>query len=94
MMSDRPALLALDPESRLRVRVFAFKLLALIPLSVMIAGARPVPVLQVFAFFCAWHAVFSGVAGLLLRQSYRARGLTSWDEMAAFFGLALLARLA
>jgi hypothetical protein len=91
-MPGRPVFSALDPGSRFRLRVFAFKLLAVIPLSVMIAGERPLPLLQVFAAFCAWHAIFSGMAALLLRQSYCAPALTAWDEMAAFCGLALLAR--
>lgn len=94
VMPGRRVYSDLDPQSRLRVRVFAFKLLTVIPISVMIAGGQPLPLLQVFAFFCAWHAVFSGIAALLLRQSYCAPALTAWDEMAAFCGLALLARLA
>jgi hypothetical protein len=93
-MAERRAFLALDSESRFRLRVFAFKLLVVIPVSVMIASGQSLPPLQVFAFFCAWHAIFSGIAALLLRHSYSARVLTSWDEMAAFCGLALLSRLA
>jgi hypothetical protein len=83
----------LDRQSRLRLRIFAVKLLMVIPFSLMIAGQQGLPLLQVFAFFCFWHAIFSGLAGLFLRQSYRASGLTAWDEMAAFFAITLLARL-
>ena len=84
---------ALDPASRLRLRIFAFKLLLVILFSVAIATQRGIPLLQLVAFLCFCHAIFSGMAALFQRQTYRAAFLTAWDETAAFLAIALLAHL-
>jgi hypothetical protein len=46
----------LDPGSRLRIRIFAFKLLIIIPVSVALAMHLGHPLLGTLAFFCFWHS--------------------------------------
>jgi hypothetical protein len=82
----------LDPESRGRLQIFTFKLLGVIPFSMVIAAQDAVPPLQIFAFCCFWHATFAGLAALVRRQHWRAVHLTAWDETAAFSAIALLVR--
>ena len=84
---------ALDPVSRQQLRVFAFKLLIIIPVSVALAVRRGYPVLETISFFCFWYAVFSGAIALFQRQQPGAAWLTAWDEAAAFVGIGILARL-
>jgi len=83
----------LDRASRLRLRIFAFKLLLVVPVSVALASQRNYPLLGTVSFFCFWHSVFAGMAALLQRHKLNAAFLTAWDEMAAFLGLAVLMRL-
>jgi hypothetical protein len=83
----------LHPESRLRLRIFSFKLLVLIPVSGVLAVQRGYPVLNTICFFCFWNSIFAGLAALFRQQKYGAQFLTAWDEMAAFLALALLTRL-
>jgi hypothetical protein len=42
------------------------------------------------SFFFFWNGVFAVVPALFQPQKVNAAFLTSWDEMAAFFGLAAL----
>jgi hypothetical protein len=88
------SLRVLHPESRLRLRIFTFKLLVLIPMSAALALQRGYPVLNAVCFFCFWNSIFAGLAALFQQQKYNAKFLTAWDEMAAFLALALLTRLA
>jgi hypothetical protein len=88
------SLRVLHPESRLRLRIFSFKLLVLIPMSTALALQRGYPVLNTVCFFCFWNSIFAGLAELFQQQKYNAKFLTAWDEMAAFLALALLTRLA
>jgi hypothetical protein len=83
-----------DSASRQRLRIFAFKLLLVIPFSVILARHRDFSLPATLWFFFCWHAAFSGLAGLLQRHRPGAATLTAWDEVAAFIGLAALARLA
>jgi hypothetical protein len=82
----------LDPESRLRLRIFSFKLRVLVPVSVVLAVGQGYPVLNTVCFFCLWNCIFAGLAALFRQRKYRAEFLTAWDEMAAFLALALLTR--
>jgi len=52
----------LDPGSRLRIQVFAFKLLIIVPVSVALATQRGFPLLGTLSFFCF------GIASLLERR--------------------------
>ena len=83
----------LDAESRLRLQIFSFKLLALIPLSAALAIHRGFPLLATIGFFCFWNSIFAGLAAMLRWQRFGAPFLTAWDETAAFLAIALLTRL-
>jgi hypothetical protein len=84
---------SLDRASRLRLRIYAFKLLLVVPVSLALVSQRNYPLLQTVSFFCFWHSVFAGMAALLQRHKINSAFLTAWDEMAAFLGLAVLMRL-
>jgi len=83
----------LDQASRLRLRIFAFKLLIAVPVLVTFASQRHYPLLEAISIFCFWNGVFAGIAALFQHNNVNAAFLTAWDEMAAFFGLATLMRL-
>jgi hypothetical protein len=83
-------LFSLDPVSRLRIRLFAFKLLIAVPVSAVFASHRSYPLLATMSFFIFWNGVFAAVPALFQHQKVNAAFLTAWDEMAAFFGLAAL----
>jgi hypothetical protein len=83
----------LDPASWLRLRSFAFKVLLVIPVSVAFAAQRHAPMLGAVAYFCNWYGAFSGFAAVVQHHKLGAAVLTAWDEMVAFLGLALAARL-
>lgn len=83
----------LHPESRLRLRIFSFKLLVLVPVSAVLVVQPGYPVLNTICFFCFWNSIFAGLAALFRQQKYGAEFLTAWDEMAALLALALLTRL-
>jgi hypothetical protein len=83
----------LDQVSGLRLRIFAFKVLIIIPVSVALAANRQYPMLGTVAFFCTWNSIFSALAALLQRHRHNAASLTAWDETAAFLGLATLTHL-
>jgi hypothetical protein len=87
------SLLVLHPESRLRLRIFSFKLLFLIPVAPMLAVRQGYPLLHTIFFFCIWNSILTGLAALFRRQRYGAEFLMAWDETAAFLALALLTRL-
>jgi len=78
--------------SRLRLQSFALKLLLVILFSVAFAAQRHDPLLGAFAYFCFWCALFSALAALAQRHKLSATSLSAWDEMAAFLGIALIAR--
>jgi hypothetical protein len=84
---------SLDRASRLRLRLFAFKLLVAAPVLVAFASQRNYPLLGMMSIFCFWNGVFAGMAALLQRHKLNAAFLTAWDEMAGFFGFAALMRL-
>jgi hypothetical protein len=79
--------------SERRLHAFAFKVLLLIPISVAFAASRNVPAFNAAAFFCGWYSSFAGLAAAVQRHRLNAAYLTAWDEMAAFMGLAAIARL-
>jgi hypothetical protein len=81
------------PRSRLRLQIFFFKLLLLIPVSVFLASHRGLPLLATITFFFGWNSIFASLAALVQRQRCGAAFLTAWDEAAAFLALALLARV-
>jgi hypothetical protein len=81
---------SLDPISRLRLQLFAFKLLIVVPFSAVFASHRSYPLLATMSFFFFWNGVFAAVPALFQAQKVNAAFLTAWDEMAAFFGLAAL----
>jgi hypothetical protein len=84
----------LDQASRLRLRIFAFKLLIPIPVLVAVTSQRNLPLLEAFSSLCFWNGVFAGSAAAFQHHKLNAAFLTAWDEMAAFLGLAVLMRLA
>jgi len=88
------ALNTLTAESRLRLRIFAFKLLFVIPMSAALAKGRGFPLLSVLSFVCAWHSAFAALGALVRHQNPVAAHLTAWDEAMAFFALALATRFA
>jgi hypothetical protein len=83
----------MDRASRLRLRAFVFKLLLMIPISVAFAAQGHTRVLAAICYFCFWYGAFSGVAAMAQRHRISAIFLTAWDEMAAFLGIAVIARL-
>lgn len=80
--------------SRRRLQSFALKVLLLIPISAAFATQGHMPIFGAWAFFCGWYSMFAGLAAVVQRHKLTAEYLTSWDEMAAFLGLAAAARLA
>ena len=80
----------LDQTSRLRLRIFTFKLLILVLCAVALASQPIYPLLGTMSFFCFWQSAFAGIAVLLQRHNLNGASLTAWDEMAAFLGLAVL----
>jgi hypothetical protein len=93
MPADIGSSLALDQTSRLRLRIFAFKLLILVLCAVTLASQPNYRLLGTMSFFCFWQCAFAGMAALLQRHNLNAASLTAWDELAAFLGLAVLAHL-
>jgi hypothetical protein len=83
----------LDQVSRLRLRIFVFKMLIMAPVSIALALRHHYPMLATISFFCFWQGIFGGMAALLQGHNHNAAFLTAWDEMAAFLGLAALMRL-
>jgi hypothetical protein len=83
----------LDPGSRLRIQVFAFKLLIIVPVSLALATQRGFPLLATLSFFCFWHGFFAGAAAWFRDQRQGAAMLTAWDEMAAFLAIGILMRV-
>jgi hypothetical protein len=83
----------LDPVSRRQLRVFGLKLLMMIPLAVVLATRHDYPLLETISSLCLWYSVFAAIVALLQRQQLGAAWLTAWDEMVAFLGIAVLARL-
>jgi len=83
----------LDPGSRLRIQVFAFKLLIIVPVSMALATQRGFPLLGTLSFFCFWHSFFAGAAAWFRDQRHGAAMLTAWDEMAAFLAIGVLMRV-
>jgi hypothetical protein len=81
---------SLDSASRLRLQLFAFKLLIMVPVSAVFASHRSYPLLATMSLFFFWNGVFAAVPALFQHQKVKAAFLTAWDEMAAFFGLAAL----
>ena len=87
------ALVAFDGASRLRIQIFAFKLMFVAPVCLIMALAHQgYHAFGAMSFLCFWHGVFAGLAGLVQRHRLDAACLTAWDEVAAFMGLSMLAR--
>jgi hypothetical protein len=84
---------ALDRESQRRLRIFTFKVLIIIPVSVALAAHHGYDLFGILSFFFLWYSFFSGTAALFQRQSCGAPYLTAWDEMAAFLAILVLVRL-
>ena len=82
----------LDSASRLRLRGFGFKLLLVVPISVLFAAAHHIPPLQAAGFFCLWYAMFAALVGLAQQHRFRVVGITAWDEAAAVVALGVTAR--
>jgi len=83
----------MDQASRLRLRAFAFKLVMLIPVSIVFAGQHHYSLFGSLAYFCFWFGLFSGISACLQRHKFVAVFLTTWDEMAAFLGIGLAGRV-
>jgi hypothetical protein len=92
MSAGRPSGLlgALDPASRARLRLFAFKLLIVAVFSLAYTQSG-VPFCRAMSLLCLWYSFFAGAAALFRRERIGATSLNGWDEMLAFDGLALLA---
>jgi hypothetical protein len=82
----------LDPASRLRVRIFTFKLVVVLVTASALAAPGSYQVLPIVSVFCLWQAMFAALAAVFWRHQFDAPCLTAWDEAAAFAALALLAR--
>jgi hypothetical protein len=93
MSADIGSSFALDQTSRLRLRIFALKLLILVLFSAALASQHDYPPPETMPFFCFWQSAFAGMAALLQRHKLIAASLTAWDEMPAFLGLAVLLHL-
>jgi hypothetical protein len=76
-----------------RIRIFILKLSIVIPVAIAFGASRGYPPLRAIAFFCGWQSVFAGGAALFQRHRLDADFVSAWDEMAAFLGVAELARL-
>ena len=90
MQIKRGVSFSLDPTSRRRLQLFAFKLLIVVPVSAVFASHRSYPLLATMSFFFFWNGVFAAMPALFQHQNVNVAFLTAWDEMAAFFGLAAL----
>jgi len=88
------SLAALDVASRRRIRIFTVKLLVVLLIAIVFAVPRGYPPFRAFAFFCGWQSAFAGAVALFQHHRLDAGFLSAWDEMAAFLGIAELARLA
>ena len=62
MLTTVGASFSFDPASRLRLRIFTFKLAVVVPVSVALAFHRNYPLLGTISFLCYWHSVFAGIA--------------------------------
>jgi hypothetical protein len=76
-----------------RIRIFIIKLSIVIMVAVVFGASRGYPPLGAIAFFCGWQSVFAAAAALFQRHRLDADFVSAWDEMAAFLGVAELARL-
>jgi len=85
--------LAPDAASWWRIRIFIVKLSIVILVAIAFGGSRGYPPLRAVAFFCGWQSVFAGAAALFQHHRLDAGFVSAWDEMAAFLGVAELARL-
>ena len=86
-------LAAFDKTSRLRLRIFALKVVTIISVSTALAVHDGYSIIGIVMVCCAWNSIFSGLAALLQRHRYDAPSLTAWDEMAAFLGVTTLLHL-
>ena len=75
------------------MQIFTVKLLVMILMATAFAVSRGCPPFRALALFCGWQSVFASAAALFHRHRFDAGFLTAWDEMAAFLGVAELARL-
>jgi hypothetical protein len=82
---------SLDAVSRSRILVFGFKLLVILPFSIAYTQ-KGFALFGTMSVFCWWYAFFSAFAALFQRQRIGGPNLSAWDEMMAFFRLALLMR--
>jgi len=83
---------ALDPLSRVRIRIFTFKLLVLLPFSTLLAARYRYPLFETISSFAGWYGFFSGLVALFRREQVAGSSLNGWDEMLAFFALKYLAQ--
>ena len=88
-----PPVQTLDPVSRRRLEIFAFKLLMLGPIAIAFANHQHLSIIAAAGYFCSWYVLFSFIAALIQRHKLNATVLTAWDEAAGFLGIALAARL-
>jgi hypothetical protein len=63
---------ALDTGSRLRLRSFAFKLLLIIPVSIVFAAQHQGPVLGALTYFCFWFGLFSGFFAIIRQEKFNS----------------------
>jgi uncharacterized membrane protein YagU involved in acid resistance len=83
---------ALDPLSRSRIRIFSFKLLVLLPFSILLAARYRYPLFQTISSFALWYGLFAGLIALFRREQVGGPSLNGWDELLAFFALKYLAQ--
>jgi hypothetical protein len=83
---------ALDPPSRVRVRIFGFKLLVLFPFSMLLAVRFHLNPFGEIALCAFWYGLFSGLVALVRREPVGGPSLNGWDELLAFLALKCLAQ--
>jgi hypothetical protein len=84
---------ALNSTSRRRIRIFTVKLLIVILIAIAFALPTGHPPFRAIAFFSGRQSLFAGATAVFQRHRLNAGFLTAWDEMAAFLGVAEVARL-
>jgi hypothetical protein len=91
MSSPTDFLDAFDQSSRMRLRLFSFKLMVLFPFSMLMAVRFHVSVFGEIGLCAFWYGFFTGMFALVRREPVAGPSLNGWDELLAFLALKCLA---